>query len=109
MPASAEIEKPKMEVREIPETPEIPPEVERSGVNVRPKSFSQVKDDGGKPLTAPPAPVVVTINPPADTTTLIKQSKGSVSNSLTWLAMFWLRIIKKARHFGWKIIKSYPN
>jgi len=49
------------------------------------------------------------VQPPYDQATLAKQSKGSVSSSFTWLAAFWLRIIKKALHFGWKVVGKDQN
>ena len=66
-------------------------------------------DDKGKPIIQTPPTQVITVTPPSDTTTLSKQAKGDTTSSLTWLAAFWLRIIKKAIHFGWKIIGKEQN
>jgi hypothetical protein len=33
-------------------------------------------------------------------------SKGPIENALTWFAVFWTRIIKKAIHFGWRMISG---
>ncbi len=103
MPTSPEIEP---QVTEIPSVPEISPEVERStGIKVIQKTFkAQVRDDKGAPLIQTPPAQVITITPPASQTVLASWAKGSVSSSLTWLAAFWLRVIKKALHFGWKIV-----
>jgi hypothetical protein len=77
----------------------------RAGAQVVQKTFkAQVKDDKGTPLIQTPPARVITVSPPGDQQTLIKQSKGSVSSSLTWLAAFWLRVIKKALHFGWSVV-----
>jgi len=65
---------------------------------------AQVKDDKGVPLIETPPAQVITITPPASQVVLTSQAKGSITSSLTWLAAFWLRVIKKAIHFGWKII-----
>jgi hypothetical protein len=75
-----------------------------TGVKVVQKNFTaQVKDDGGKPLIQTPPTQVIAITPPAGSTLLTSWSKGNISSSLTWLGAFWLRIIKKAMHFGWKV------
>ena len=75
------------------------------GIKVVPKTFtSQTNDDKGQPLIQTPPTQVVSVQPPYDQTALIAQAKGSVSSSLTWLSTFWIRVVKKAMHFGWKII-----
>lgn len=91
-----------------PEDVSIPPEIEKKeGVTPRPSQFkAQVYDDSGKPLIQTPQTKVVTINLPADQKTLTTLSKGRVTDSLTWLATFWLRMLKKAAHFGWRILKG---
>lgn len=77
------------------------------GAKVVQKIFkAQVNDDKGQPLIQTPPTQVVTVQPPSDTTTLTKQAKGSVSLAATWLAAFWLRIIKKALLFGWHILET---
>jgi hypothetical protein len=75
-----------------------------SDVQVVQKNFkSQITDDKGEPLIQTPPTQVITVTPPSDMATLSSQSKGPITSSLTWLAAFWLRIIKKAIHFGWKV------
>jgi hypothetical protein len=69
-----------------------------------------VKDDKGKPIIqTQPTQIITTVQPPADTQTLTQQSKGDTTSSTTWLAAFWLRIIKKALHFGWQILGGEKN
>ena len=107
MPATPEIPKP--ETSQITEHQEefIVPETlqQKTGVQVVQKNFTaQIKDDHGTPLIQTPPTQVVTITPPDSTEILTTQSKGDVGSSLTWLAAFWLRIIKKALYFGWKIV-----
>lgn len=98
------------EVPQIQERQEefvVPETLQSSGIKVVQKNFKpqQVKDDKGIPLIqTPPVQVITTIQPPSDIATLTQQAKGSKSLSLTWLAAFWLRIIKKALHFGWQIV-----
>lgn len=93
-------------VKEIPETPETTPSLQEAGVTSVPTQITaQVTDDRtGKPLMQSPATHVVTITIPASPAQLTDWSKGSPSDSLTWLATFWLRIIKKAFHFGWRVL-----
>jgi hypothetical protein len=72
---------------------------------------AQVRDDRGKPLIQTPQTQKVTIKIPATQTQLDTWSKGPIQNALTWFAVFWKRLIKKAFHFGWKMIsgKSKEN
>lgn len=109
MPATPEVPKPgQPEIQEINKEAEfIVPETLRqaTGVQVVQKNFNaQVKDDHGTPLIQTPPTQVITIQPPADDATLSGWSKGSANSSLTWLGIFWIRIIKKALFFGWKIL-----
>ena len=94
-------------VIEVPETPESTPEMEEAGVTiVPPQVTAQVTDDdSGQPLIQTPATKTVTVQIPTDPAKLDDWAKGSPANALTWFATFWLRMIKKAMHFGWKIIK----
>lgn len=94
-------------IKRRPEEVSIPPEVERKeGVTPIPSQFkAQVTDDSGRPLITTPATKTVTIQIPADQTTLVNWKKGKVTDSITWLANFWLRIIKKAAHFGWRLVR----
>ncbi len=100
---------PERESTEIKERPEeaSPLIIERKEVvtPVLTQFTKQVKSDGGKPLISSPATPGKTIQLPADPTQLTTQSKGSVNDSVTWLANFWLRMIKKALYFGWKILR----
>lgn len=84
----------------------VPETLSGSGVKVVPKNFqAQVKNNKGTPIIqTPPAQVITTVQPPGDVVTLTQTAKGNTTSSATWLAAFWLRIIKKAMHFGWKIV-----
>lgn len=110
MTSTPEIEKPQGQpqegvIKEIPETPEIPVNLQEQGVTPTPTQITaQVADDAGKPLIQTPATQVVTITIPTSQQQLADWSKGSPSSSLTWFATFWLRMVKKALHFGWRII-----
>jgi hypothetical protein len=63
-----------------------------------------VKDDHGQPLTQSPPIQVIQVTPPADDTTLTTWAKGSTTSTKTWLGAFWIRVLKKALYFGWKIV-----
>jgi hypothetical protein len=79
--------------------------LKQAGAQVVQKTFkAQVKDDKGSPIIQTPPAQVITVSPPSDQVVLTQQSKGNISSSLTWLATFWLRIVKKATHFGWKVV-----
>ena len=83
----------------------VPETLSQSGVKVVQKNFTaQIKGDKGQPLIQTPPAQVITIQPPADSPTLTTWSKGSIASSLTWLGMFWIRVIKKAIHFGWRVV-----
>lgn len=91
-----------------PEDVAIPERIEKKeGVIPRQTQFTaQVTDDSGKPLIQTPKTKVVTVQIPANQTQLDDWAKGSPTNALTWFAAFWLRMIKKAVHFGWKVVRG---
>jgi len=105
MAATPEIPRP--EAPQVQERPEEFPETiqQIAGAKVVQKNFkAQLKNHKGSPLIqTPPAQVITSVNPPSDSITLTKQAKGNTKSSLTWFAAFWLRILKKAMFFGWKI------
>jgi hypothetical protein len=105
MPIFPEREKPKVET--IPEDAS-PYKIERKeyATPVPSQFIKQVKDNHGKPLISSPMTSSTTVQLPTTQAQLTTQSKGSVSDSVTWVATFWLRMIKKALHFGWKIISG---
>jgi hypothetical protein len=110
MAATPEILRP--EAPQIQERAEEFPETiqQIQGAKVVQKTFkTQVTDDKGAPVIQTPPAQVISVTPPSDQTTLTKQAKGDTTSSLTWLAAFWLRVIKKAIHFGWKIIGKEQN
>jgi hypothetical protein len=95
----------------IPKAEERPEEISpltierKEVVTPIPTQFTkQVKSDGGQPLIGSLATQKVSIQIPSDQRQLTTLSKGSISDSITWFAAFWIRMIKKATHFGWRII-----
>lgn len=100
-------EKEALPVRERPEEfPEIPVEVEnKSVVTPTPSQFkAKITDDTGQPLVQPAGVKPVTVQIPQGQAQLAAAAKGSIGDSLTWFGAFWVRMIKKAIHFGWQII-----
>lgn len=93
-------------VREIPQIPEIPEHMENEGVQVAPSQFTAQVKQGGQNLIATPLSQQVTITLPADQTTLTMLSRGSITNAVTWIAVFWLRMIKKAFLYGWRVVTN---
>ena len=92
-------------VQEIPETPEIPRHIEQGGVVSHQSQFTaQVQDDSGNQVIDAPATKAVTMKLPASQEQLVAWSEGSPDDSLTGFAVFWLRLIKKALHFGWRAV-----
>ena len=105
MAATPEIPRPEaLQVQERPE--EFPETIQQiQGAKVVQKTFkAQVKDDTGAPLIQTPPTTVISITPPSDDVTLLAWSKGDTASAMTWLAAFWMRIIKKAMHFGWEVV-----
>jgi len=106
MAATPEIPRPEPQVQEVKEAEFIVPEtLNQSGIKVVQKNFTaQVKGDKGQPLIQTPPEQVITVQPPADAETLSAWSKGPTESSLTWLGKFWIRVIKRALYFGWRVI-----
>jgi hypothetical protein len=89
-------------------TPEIPLITERpeehvfsevlqqsTGIQPTPANVQPVNDNNGNPVIATPVTQSAKIQLPADKPTLVKWSKGSISDAVTWLGKFFLRIIAK--------------
>ena len=93
------------EVSPVSENIAVPESLERSGVSSSQASpmASVITDDQGNPLIQPTLQTP-TITLPADDAHLNTQAKGNASNASTWRAVYWLRQIKRALKFGWKII-----
>ena len=85
--------------------------VEEKGVSQTPTQIAaQIAADQAQqqPQVATPAPAI-TITIPATTQQLDDWSKGSPDNALTWLAFYWIRMIKKALLHGWGVMSSVAN
>jgi len=85
---------------------ELPPHLEDTGITAVETAVRARVKDRGTNLIQTPATQAVSITLPGSQKTLVTWSKGKIGNSLTWLGAFSLRMIKKATHFGWKIINK---
>lgn len=106
-PASDEAGAPKdVEVR--PDDIEVAPHIERAtGIKSTPSQFTaQVQDDQGQPIMHSPSNKQVTITLPTTQTNLQHWSGGKITESVTWFALYWLRMLKKAAGNGWKVFTS---
>ncbi len=109
MAATPEIPRGEPQVQERKEEFVVPETIASTGVKVVQKTFkAQVSDDKGNPVIQTPPTTVISVTPPADPATLTTWSKGDAVSPLTWLGVFWLRILKKAAHFGWTILGVAP-
>ena len=92
------------EVGKKPETVESPAPIEREGTTPASTTAQPVADDTGVQDDQVQASQGVSIQIPTSQDQLEDWSHGAPTNALTWFAAFWLRLIKKALHFGWRII-----
>lgn len=93
-------------VETIPDAPTIPAHIEKGGVSTSSAPFTaQVQDDqGGDLIHTPDNSVTITL--PSEPEALETLSKGQITSAATWFGLFWLRMIKKAAHLGWKVVKK---
>ncbi len=105
MPRSLEKE-PRFPVVKRAEEIELPPHLspEKTGIRTVETVFKARVKDKGKHLIQTPVTKKIKIKLPAGQATVSTWSKGNPVNSLTWLGAFWVRMIEKAKHFGWKIL-----
>ncbi len=91
------------------ETPEIPEHIEKLGVSATQTQIpvSIITDNQGQPVIQQQSNApAVTITLPHDPTQLTNTSKGSVTDSSTWSAVFWLRMFKMAVLKGWRVLSG---
>lgn len=96
------------DVQVRPTVPEIPEHIEKGGYvqnHAANQQFTaKVQDDQGNHLIFTPETKQEDVFIPEPEYVLIEKAKGSVDESSTWSANFFLRIIKKAIHFGRKLV-----
>ena len=99
-------------MQEVPTVPEVKAEVGAMGVEPTgsgaPPPAPVVVDPGVQVATHAPANVT-TLTVPANQQQLLDWAKGDPSNSLTWLAKFWIRRIKQAVKHHWNLIMPPPT
>ncbi len=109
MSVSPEIKRGDLPIQERPVefSSEIPVEVENKSypqVTAVPVTAKPLYDENGQPLVETPETKEITITIPKPKEQLVNISKGSVDDSPTWNAKYWLRQITKAITWGWKLI-----
>ena len=95
-------------VQERPEQMIVPERIQDLAKPTQTQVTAQVTDDQGQQLiqTSQTTLPVITIASDVTDDQLEELSKGSSLDSITWLATFWIRAIKKAMHFGRKIVRG---
>ncbi len=95
-----------------PERPAVPESEQKAENQPTPEPAEQAVPTVVQPIQQPVDDTSQQITPastqsvqaPASQQQLHDWSKGDPGNALTWLAAYWLRLIKKALHFGWQIV-----
>ncbi len=82
-------------VQHVPETPNVPEHLSEHIEKVETNFTAQVKDNAGNPVMQTPQNSTQQVKIQGDQIILTKQSKGSIIDSLTWRAMYFLRQIAK--------------
>lgn len=105
------------EIKPIVEAPQPPVEIGEGPKETPAPVERQIQPSPG-PFQAQPAPApqpaavsddntnVVSITVPATPQQLEDWAKGSPDNSLTWMAFYWIRMIKKALMHGYRVMTT---
>ena len=103
-PEIGELPKKPEEIKEHQEEFIVPEKIQDIGIkSTRSQVTAQIGDDDDDQLIKTPVRKV-TVTLPANQGVIEEWTKGDASNSSTWLGYFWVRIVKKALHFGWKLV-----
>jgi len=99
------------EVQHVPQTPEIPADVEQeTGMQAVQTHPQKLQTPEGQVLAEPVSPIAdsteeTTVTIPAQSQAELEQmSKGDSTNTSTWFGVGWLRRIKQAVVSGKKVI-----
>lgn len=89
-----------------PEVPKISENLAReTGIEKVETAFTaNIKDDRGQPLIQTPQTQTIAIQVPATQIQLTQTAKGPKDEAVTWWALFWIRAIQKAIHFGKQVL-----
>ena len=96
------------EVKKIPDEVEVSEKIQKAGVE---STQTQIPDHieiqkGKGVVISSEGDRASTVKVPAESEDKLESlSKGSPDFSITWFARFWLRMWKKARHLGRKIVR----
>jgi hypothetical protein len=83
--------------------------LEKHNVQIRPDDVQQpVVGDQGQILAQPIPSNIPTITIPANQQQIMEWAKGPDDKAITWLSRYWIRMIKKAVHYGWRLIMPPP-
>lgn len=96
----------KPEVKSVPDAVDISQKLsQETGIRKVETAFSaNVKDDTKADLTQSPETKAVVITIPSYKEKIEAQSKGGADEASTWWGAYFVRMIKKALHFGWKVV-----
>ena len=93
------------EIKEIPDQPEIPPKLtQETGIKAVERAIGANVKDGRADVIQSPETRQFTLQIPDVREKMEKLSKQSVGDSSTWFGAYFVRMIKKALYFGWKIV-----
>lgn len=96
-------------VEEIPEKPKIPENLQNEMQKVETAFTANVKDQTGAQVTQTPQNQDVKIDIPYTREQIKELSKGSIINAITWRAIYYWRMFKKALNFGKNIVWRENN
>lgn len=92
----------------VPDELYIPEDVEaKEGAKATKTQFTaKIISDDGSHLVSSPTTKKVSIQLPTNEETLEVMSKGDITDSSTWSGVYWLRMLKKAVHHGWSVVRG---
>ena len=100
----AEQQSPQAIIKEQETLKELPSVEEKATTVIPGQIAAQVGSQSAQPASSTPAAPTITITIPASPQQLEDWSKGSPEDSITWFAFYWIRMIKKAFFYGWRVI-----
>jgi len=95
---------PKISYEETTEKFEVPDSLKDEMRPVDDEFKAKVTNTRGQNVIETPETKKITIEIPGQEKTFRAQGKGSITESITWRAKLFLRKIKQALHFGWKLV-----
>lgn len=102
-PETKDIPKPSGDVKERQEDFVVSERIQDIAKPTQSQVTAKVTDDDDNDLIETPKTKQVNIELPDTQDKIEFWTKGSPSDSVTWLGFFWTRMIKKALHFGWRV------